>query len=86
MDSLEQTPNDMLDLEGSALDALKEAFATLEDQAPVRGSPNANQVLGEAPSEAAFDQVFLDKLAIASPRRVRMVDRMVLSSYVQPME
>ena len=40
----------------------------------------------EAPSEVAADQAFLASLVMVGLCRARMVDRMVLSSYVQPME
>ena len=82
MDSPERTPDDVLALEGSAQGVLKEASTTLEDRAPIGGSPNLNQVLGEAPSEATVDRAFLARLAMADQRRARMVDRTVLSSYV----
>ena len=86
VDSPERAPDDLLAMRGFAQGALNEASITLEDLAPVGGSPNADQVLGEAHSEAATDRAFLARLAMAGPRMARMVDRMVLSSYVQPME
>ena len=82
MDSPKRTPDDVLAFEGSAQGALKEASTTLDDRAPIGESPNLNQVLGEAPSEAAVDLSFLARLAMVGQRKARMVDRMVLSSYV----
>ena len=76
----------MLALEGTAQGALQEACATLEDRTPVKGSHNAAQVEGEAPSEATTDPSFLNRLVMANPCKVRMLDRIVLSSFVQPME
>ena len=73
-------------IRGSDQSALDEASATLEDQDPTEGSPNADQVLREAPLEAAADQAFLARLTMVDLCRARMVYRLVLSSYVQPME
>ena len=42
--------------------------------------------MGEAPSEIAVGPSFLAKLTMAGPRRARIPNRMVLGSYVQPME
>ena len=44
------------------------------------------QVVGEAPSEVTADLAFLARLVMAGPHRMRMPNRIVLSSYVQPME
>ena len=86
VDSSKRAPDGVLALGGSDQGALDEASATLEDQAPTEGSPNADQVLREAPLEAAADQAFLAKLTMVDPCRARMVYRLALSSYVQPME
>ena len=86
VDSPEQAPKGMLALGGSAQGALNDASAILEDRAPAGGSPNADQVLGEAHSEVVTDQAFLARLTIISLHKARMVDRIVLSSYVQSME
>ena len=86
MDSPKRAPGGTLTLVGSAQGALTEACATLEGRAPVEGSLNANRAVGETSSEAAVDPAFLAQLAKAGPRKVRMPNRMVLSSYVQPME
>ena len=86
VDSLEQAPEGMLALEDSDLDALKEASVTLENRALIEGSPNTDHFLGETLSKVAADRTFLARLAMAGPRRARMVDMMVLSSYVQLME
>ena len=42
--------------------------------------------MGEAPLETASDPSFLARLAMASPHKARMLDRIVLSSFVKPME
>ena len=80
------SPDGILALEGTAQGALLEAYETLEDRAPVEGFPNVDQVVGEAPSEVTADLAFLARLVMAGPRRMRMPSRIVLSSYVQPME
>ena len=86
VDSFERAPDGILALEGTAQGALQEAYATLEDRAPVGGFPNVDQVVGEAPSEVTADLAFLARLVMAGPRRMRMPGRIMLSSYVQPME
>ena len=86
VDSSERALEDMLALEGVAQGALQEACATLEDQAQAGGSPNTDQVVGEAPLEAAADLSFMARLAMVGPRRARMLDSIVLSFFVQPME
>ena len=86
MDSPERAPDSVPALEGSTQVALKEAFTTLEDRALAGGSPDVDQVLGEAPSEMASDLAFLARLTMVRPCKARMVDRMVLSSYFQSME
>ena len=42
--------------------------------------------MGEAPSEEVVDSTFLAKLAKADPHRARTPNRIVLSSFFQPME
>ena len=86
VDSPERAPDSMLALEGAAQGALQEACATLEDRALAGGSPNTDQVVVEAPSEAATDPLFLARLAMVDPRKARMPDRIVLRSFVQMME
>ena len=86
MDYPEKAPDSMLALEGAAQGALKEACATLEDITPTKGSHIVDQVVWGAPSEVATDPSFLTRLAMAGPRRAKMLDRIVLSSFVQPME
>ena len=58
----------------------------LENRALVEGSSNVDQVVGEAPSEVVVDPTFLARLAKVDPRRARMPNRIVLSSFVQLME
>ena len=82
VDSLEQAPEVMLALEGATQGALQEAYATREDQGLTGGSPNTDQVMGEAFSEAAVDLAFLARLAKVSLNKARMPERIVLSSYV----
>ena len=73
-------------LEGASHDAFGEACASLEDGVPTGGPLNADGVVGEAPSEIAVVSSFSTKLANAYPRRLRMLDRLVLGSYVLPQE
>ena len=51
-----------------------------------RGPPNATGVEGEAHSEIATGPSFSARLANANPRRPRLLERLMLSSYVQPQE
>ena len=55
-----------------------------------RGPPNANKVVGDAPSTKTVVGWPLSSrrsnLAIASPCRPRGFDRLVLNSHVQPMK
>ena len=84
MDSLEQASDALLPLEGASHDASREACALLEDGIPVGGPPNANGVVGEAPSEIAVGPSFLARLANTDPRRPRLPNRLMLGSYVLP--
>ena len=58
----------------------------LENRAPAGGSHNVDQVVGEAHSEDVADPSFLARLTMAGPHRAMMLDRILLSSFVQPME
>ena len=73
-------------MEGVSQDASGEACALLEDGVSAGGPPDANGVVGEAPSEIATWLSFSTKLANASPRRLRMSNRLVLGSYVLSQE
>ena len=86
MNSPERAPDGMLALKDAAQRALKEACATLEDRAPTGGSLIANQFVGQAPPAVAAYLAFLVRLARVGPRRAKMLDKLVLSSYVHPME
>ena len=72
VDSLERASDALSALEGASQDASKEAYALLEDVVPTGGSPNADGVVGEAPSEIAVGLSFLARLANAGPCRPRM--------------
>ena len=67
MDSLEQASNALLTLEGASQDASKEACALLEDGVPAGGLPNADGVMGEAPSKIAVGLSFSARLANVGP-------------------
>ena len=54
VDSPEQASNTLPALEGSSQDAFREACASLEDRVLTEESPNADGVVGEAPSEIIF--------------------------------
>ena len=62
----------MLVLEGASQEASREACASLEDGVPVEGPPNADGVVGEAPSEIAIESSFYTRLANSGPRRPRL--------------
>ena len=67
VDSPERAPDGLLALGGFAQGALNKASATLEDLALIGGFPSADQVLGEAHSEATTDRAFLARLAMTGP-------------------
>ena len=50
VESLEQALDALPTLDGATQDAFKEAYASLEDGAPVEGPPNADQYVSEAPT------------------------------------
>ena len=67
-------------------DAPKEARAPLKDGIPVGGSPGVEGVAIEVSLEVAATSLFLTKLANTGRSRLRMLDRLLLSSYVPPEE
>ena len=73
-------------LEGAPQDAPKEAYAPLEDGILVEGSSGAEGVMAEAPLEVVVALLFSTKVRSAGPRRPRMLDQLLLSSYVPPQE
>ena len=77
-------------LEGAAQDTSKEACASLEDGAPIGGPPNADQAVSEAPSIETNVSPPLQarrfSLAIPDACKARLLDRLVLGSYVKPMK
>ena len=89
-DSPERASNALPALEGTAQDASREAYASLEDRALAGGPPNAYQVVSEAPSTETivFPSLLARRSSLATfdARKVRLPDRMVLGSYVKPME
>ena len=84
VDSSERASDDLPALEGASHDASREDYASLEDRVPVRGLPDANGVVGEAPSEINDGPSFLSKLAKIYPHRLSMPNRQVLGLYVLP--
>ena len=73
-----------LALEGASHDASREACASLEDGVPIRGPPNADGFVGEAPSKIVVGSSFSIKLANVGPSRPRLPNRLMLGSYVLP--
>ena len=90
VDSLEQAFDALPALEGAAQDATRGACALLEDGAPTRGPPNADQAVREAPtSETTIGllmQARRSNFTIPDARRARLPDRLIWGSYVKPME
>ena len=86
VDSPEQAFDALSALEGASQDASREACALLEDGVPTRGPPNADGVVGEAPSKIVVGPSFSARLSNVSPRRPRMPNRLMLSSYILPYE
>ena len=81
-DSEEEAEESLVIIDMDSPKGALDGVLALKDQAPTRGSPDANQVSREALSEAAEDWAFLANLAMVDSRRARMVNRMELSSYV----
>ena len=77
-------------MEGAAQDSSREAYVSLEDGALAGGPPNAYQVVSEAPSTETIVgsplQARRSSLATFDARKARLPDRLVLGSYVKPME
>ena len=77
-------------LECATQDASKEACASLEDGVPAGGPPNVDEVISEAPStETTVGPPLMARrssLTTSSARKARLPDKLVLGSYVKPME
>ena len=77
-------------LEGAAQNTSKEACVSLEDGALARGPPNTDQAVSEAPTAETTICFLLQarqfNLAISNARIARLPDRLMLGSYVKPME
>ena len=90
MDSLKRVLNALLALEGTTLDASKEAYALLEDGASAGGPPKANQVVSKALAVETTIGLPLharwSSLTIPGAHRARLHDRLMLGSYVKQME
>ena len=82
VDSLDRAFDAQLALEGAPQDAPGESGALLEDRIPPEASSGAEGVTVEAPLDVVVDPSFLNRLASIDPRRPRMIDRLLLSSYV----
>ena len=54
----------------------------MEDRVLAEGPPNVAGVVGEAPLEIAIGLLFSAKLANACPRKPRLLDWLMLGSYV----
>ena len=86
VDSPDQAFDAQLALEGAPQDAPKEACAPPNDGILAGGSPRAKGVMVEAPLEVVAAPLFSTRLTSADPRRPRMPNRLLLSSYVPPHE
>ena len=69
---------------GASHDASREACASLDDGVPTRGPPNADGVVGEAPSKIVVGSSFLPRIANVSPRKPRLPNRLMLGLYDLP--
>ena len=89
-DSLERAFDALSALESVAQDASRESFTSSEDGTPSKGPPNANKVMGDAPSieTVVGPPIYARRsnTAIASPRRPRGPNMLVLNSPIQPMK
>ena len=90
VDSLERAPNVLLALEGDARGASREACASLENGAPTRELPLADEVTNEAlPIEKAgglSPKARWPSLSLFGARKTRPPDKLILGSYVKPLE
>ena len=82
MDSPEQTSGALQALEGASPDSSREACPSLKDGVPTGGPPNADGIVGEAPSKTAVGPSFSVKLENVSPHRPRLPDQLMLGTYV----
>ena len=82
MDSPKRASDALPALKGASHDASREACASLENRAQSGGFPNADGVMGEAPSQIAIGSSFTTRLAHASPHRPRLPNRLMLGLYV----
>ena len=73
-------------MDGAPQDASKEAYAQLENGIPDGGSLGVEGAIAEAPLEVATTSSFSTRLTSIGPRRPRMLDWLLLSSYVSPQE
>ena len=80
------SPNRASDAQPVLEGAPKEACAPPDDGIPADGSPGVEGVVAKAPLEVAAAPSFSTRLASAGPRKPRMLDRLLLSSYVTPQE
>ena len=84
MDSPDRASDAQPALEGAPQDAPRKACAPPEDGILAEGSSCAEGVVAEALLEVAVALSFLTKLESPGPRKPRMHDRLLLSSYVPP--
>ena len=80
VDSPDHAPNDQSALEGVP----NEAGASLEEGNPTRGPPNVNEIGEKAPSGVTATPMLPPRHADTKPSRKRMLDRLLLSTYVPP--
>ena len=80
MDSPDQAPNDQLALEG----APNEVGASLEEGIPAGGPLNVDKIGENGPSRVATAPMLPPKPADTKPSRKRLLDRLLLSTYVPP--
>ena len=80
MDSSDRTSNDQLVLEGTP----NEASTPLKEGIPIGGASNVHEIGEETPSEVAAALMLPPRPTDTEPSRKRLLDQVLLSSYVLP--
>ena len=80
------SPNRASDAQQVLEGAFREACAPPDDGIPADGSPGVEGVVAKAPLEVAATPSFSTRLASVDPCKPRMLNRLLLSSYVTPHE
>ena len=86
MNTLDRASDAQPVLKSAPQDGPREAYAPSEDGISTEGSSSAEGVMSVALLEVAVAPSFLTRLAGVSPRRLRMLDQLLLSLYIPLLE